>query len=271
MIERFLYRPLALLPEHGAALLEQLRLATGGAPRAALTLEGSPGDRRPYDVVSGIAVVPVCGVLVHDATWWWDETCYLTLRATLAQAVLDPEVKGICLHVNSPGGEVAGCFDLADDIFALRGVKPVWAIVDEYAFSAAYALASAAERIIVPRTGGTGSIGVITLRPDITGALDQMGIKIETIQFGDRKTDNYPTTPLSEAARARIQADIDALGQMFVDLVARHRGIDAAEVRATEAGTFLGQAGVNAGLADAVMAPDEAFLSFVAYLEGQSA
>ncbi len=262
-IERLLYSPLALLPAHALALLDRIRMLDADSDR----MESARAAPRPFDVVSGVAVIPICGILVHQATWWFDETQYSGIRQSVAMAAADPDVRGIALYVNSPGGEVAGCFDLADDIYALRGGKPIWAILDESAYSAAYALASAAERIIVPRTGGTGSIGVVSLRLDLTAALDQGGIKIHAIQYGARKTDSYPITPLSDDARARIQADVDTLGAMFVAMVARNRNMAPDDVIATEAGMFLGAAGVAAGLADAVMAPDDAFLAFVQHLE----
>jgi ClpP class serine protease len=133
------------------------------------------------------------------------------------------------------------------------------------AFSAAYALASAADRIIVPRTGGTGSIGVICMHVDFSKALDGAGIKVTfiTSEGADRKADGHPEIPLSAEAYAALQADIDEMGQLFYDTVARNRGLAAAAVRDLKAATFLGAKGVDAGLADAVMAPDAAFRALV--------
>jgi signal peptide peptidase SppA len=226
-------------------------------------LEARAERPRPYNVVDGVAIVPVRGVLVHDYCWGWGETEYSSIADTVVAAIDDPEVEALALHVNSPGGEVAGCFDLAEALYGLRGEKPMWAILDEHAFSAAYALASAADKIIVPRTGGSGSIGVITMHIDVTAMLEKFGVRVTTIQFGSRKSDSYPTTPLSDEALKRCQADVDAMGEMFVDLVARNRGLAASKIRATEAGCFLGAAGVAEGLADEVLSPDEAFLSLV--------
>lgn len=251
--ERFFNVPLALLPARAPLLLETLKTA---AEISQIVVRP-----QPYEVIHSIAVIPICGVLLHGEGYYWgDCTSYNAIARCLIAALADPEVKAIALYINSPGGEVAGCFDLADAIYAMRGEKPIWAILDEYAFSAAYALASAADRIVVPRTGGTGSIGVITMHVDITKMLDQFGVKVTTIQFGDRKSDSYPTTPLSDGARERLQADIDVLGEMFVALVARNRGVNAMAVREMQAGTFLGEAGVAARLADAVMGADQAFL-----------
>ncbi len=163
-VESLLYRPLALLPAHARALLDRFRLLDGAVPPKALLGDAETRDRRPYDVIDGVAVVPISGVLVHgDAYSWWGQTSYGSIRASLEQAATDAEVRAIVLHVDSPGGEVSGCFDLADRIFAMRDVKPIAALVDEYACSAAYALASSAEQILAPRTAVIGSIGVITM------------------------------------------------------------------------------------------------------------
>ncbi|MGI4943821.1 MAG: S49 family peptidase, partial [Janthinobacterium lividum] len=135
--------------------------------------------------------------------------------------------------------------------------------VDDLAASAAYWIASAADRIVVSRTGMVGSIGVIAFHTDITRALDSAGITVTTLQYGARKSDGAPTTPMTSAARQRMQADIDSLGDLFTQTVARNRGLRARDVRGFEAGTFLGRDAVRAGLADSVMSPDEAFLELM--------
>jgi len=262
--QRFLNVPLLLEGRRAASMLEGLR-----APRADFGEDDGPeiyelvkrDDGRRYELVDGVAIIPVRGILVHGAAWgFFGETSYDDVRKMVAAAISDEDATAIALHIDSPGGEVCGCFDLADDIYYAREIKPIYAICDENAFSAAYAIASAASKIYVPRTGGVGSIGVIALRLDITGALAQMGIKITTLAFGERKTDTYPTTPLSAEAEKRLQADIDVLGEIFLQIVARNRGIDIEKVREMQAGTFLGQSGVNSGLADAVFTPAQAFL-----------
>lgn len=271
--QHFVNVPLALLPERAALLLEAMKSGDIGelvpfqarravAPVATLGQDDyDRDDRRPYTVIDGIAVIAVRGILVHQRSWWFDETSYADIRRAFVMALDDAEVRAIVLHVNSPGGVVSGCFDLADLIFVNRGKKPIWSILDEHAYSAAYALGCAADRIIVPRTGGTGSIGVIMLRIDVTAMWEKFGVKVETIKFGAQKDDYYPTTPLSKDARDRMQAEVDTMGEMFVDMVARNRKMTASAVRKTEAGIFLGSAGVDQGLADAVMSPDEAFIA----------
>lgn len=264
-ILEILSSPLALLPSTATALLEQYRAdVAGGAPPARVMGEAtSPNVSRPYELTGSVAVIRVSGVLVHERSFWWSERTYDDIRNEVSIAINDSEAHGIALLVDSPGGVVSGCFDLADDIYSVRNIKPIWAIVDESAFSAAYAIACAAEKIVVPRTGGVGSVGVISMHIDVTRMLEEAGIKVTTIQFGDRKSDSYPTTPLSKEALKRMQSDVDTLGEMFVDLVARNRGMAASTIRETEAGCYLGEAGVNIGLADAVMPVTQALTEFM--------
>jgi capsid assembly protease len=224
--------------------------------------EGGASPSRGYDVVAGIAVVPVVGTLVQKLGTlrpYSGMTGYDGIRQNFLTALGDPDVEAIVLDIDSPGGEVAGCFDLVDTIHAARGLKPIWAILDESAYSAAYAIASAADRITVPRTGGTGSVGVICMHVDFSKALDKAGIAVTLLHYGARKADGSEVLPLSDEALARFQADIDTMGELFVSTVARNRGLGEDAVRATEASTYLGAAGVKIGFADTVMAPDEAF------------
>lgn len=215
-----------------------------------------------YDIVEGIAVIPIQGTLVQKLGTlrpYSGMTGYDGIRACFLQALNDGEVKAICLDIDSPGGEVAGCFDLVDEIYAARGSKPVWAILSESAYSAAYALASAADKIIVPRTGGIGSVGVIVMHVDWSQKIKNDGLQVTIITYGDRKAESNPYEPLSETARKAIQSDIDEMGRLFVSTVSRNRGITEKTVRDTEAACFLGADGVQLGLADQVASPDAAF------------
>lgn len=223
-------------------------------------------DYRYYDVVAGIAIIPISGTLVQKSGYMrpmCGMTGYDGIRANLSMALEDSSVKAIMLDIDSGGGEVAGCFDLVDAIYAARGRKPIWAVLSEAAYSAAYAIASACDRITVPRTGGTGSVGVICAHVDFSKALAKDGITVTMIHYGARKADGSEFTPLSDQAFARFQADVDELGELFVATVARNRKLSVAKVRGTQASTFLGAAGVEIGFADEVMSPDEAFRSLL--------
>ena len=222
-----------------------------------------------YDVLGGVAVIPVTGTLVHklgSLRPFSGMTGYDGIRQAWLTAQADPDVKGIAEIYDSGGGEVAGCADLFETKLELRGNKPTWAILSESAYSAAYWLASAADKIIVPRTGGTGSIGIICMHVDMSAALTKAGLKVTfiTSDGADRKTDGHSEIELSKDALAAIQTEIDTMGDIFHDSVGRARGLTADKVRGLKAGTFMGAAGVAAGLADAVMAPDAAFAALLA-------
>jgi signal peptide peptidase SppA len=270
-------RPLMIHPRKAeiivTALAGRLGVSTLGAraPMAFSDLEmamfagqpqGTDADDRGYTLVNGIGVVPIMGTLCHRFGYlrpYSGMTGYDGIRQSFLTAMSDPAVKAVVLDINSPGGQVDGAFDLADEIFAMRGVKPIWAILDEVAFSAAYALASAADVITVPRTGGTGSIGVVTMHVDLSQAIANDGVAVTFIQFGDHKTDGNQFQPLPSDVLKTIQTEINEIGGLFVDTVARNRGLSASRVKSTQAACFLGADGVRAGLADKVMAPDAAF------------
>lgn len=276
LAQRVLNTPLALHPTKAevivAALADRLGVARivradgSAAPLAAALDEVDTGAQRGYEVVAGAAIIPVRGTLVHRLGAVQPVsgmTGYDGIRENLATALADPEVRGIVLDIDSPGGEVAGMFGLVDDIFAARARKPSLAIVDEAAYSAGYALASACGSIACPRSGGVGSVGIIAVRTDISRALDKGGVTVNVIQFGAQKADTLEAVPLPDDARARFQADVDAMGLLFVEAVARNRGLRPEVVRATEAGTFLGPEARAHGLIDSVAEPAAAFDAFV--------
>ncbi|ARL91014.1 S49 family peptidase [Burkholderia pseudomallei] len=250
---------------------QMLRMDGSVVPRAMEDDEygfAEPGrnPRTGYDMVGPIAVIPVQGTLVQKLGClrpWSGMSGYDGIRQNLFAALGDPAVEAIVFDIDSPGGEVAGCFDLCDVIYSARGQKPMWSILNESAYSAAYAIASATDRITVPRTGGVGSVGVICAHVDLSQALTTAGVKVTFITYGDRKADGHSEIPLSDEARARFQADIDTMGGLFVETVARNRSIAAATVRDWQASTFMGDKGVALGLADEVAAPDAAFRALI--------
>ena len=221
----------------------------------------------PYPVVDGIAVIEISGVLIHRGAWIGQssgQTSYEGIAAQIEAAANDPSVQGVALEIDSFGGEVAGVFDLADRIRALRGSKPVWAFVAEHAFSAGYALAAQADRILVPRTGALGSIGVVVMHADLSGQLDQDGVQVTMIHSGRHKVDGNPYAPLPEGVRNDIQREIDVLRFMFAETVtAGRRGkITQEAALATEAATYRGTDAVAAGLADEVADLTRGFAAF---------
>ena len=247
--------------------------ATTAPPARASILAGNLAQRlqqhgdTPYPVVDGIAVIEIAGVLIHRGGWIGQssgQTSYEGITAQIEAAASDPAVRGLALEIDSFGGEVAGVFDLADRIRAIRGAKPVWAFVAEHAFSAGYALASQADRILLPRTGALGSIGVVVLHADMSGQLDQDGVRVTLVHSGCHKVDGNPYEPLPEAVRDDIQREIDVLRFLFTETVAAGRAgrLSQDAALATEAATYRGTDAVAAGLADEVTDLARGFAAF---------
>lgn len=281
LAQRLFNTPLAILPGKAevimAALSERLGISqiarTGPSMMedddVVYSSRGS-NPRGGYDVVAGVAIIPICGTLVQKLGTlrpWSGMTGYDGIRQNFMTAMIDPDVKAIMLDIDSPGGEVSGCFDLVDAIYSSRGTKPIWSILNESAYSAGYAIASAADRICVPRTGGVGSIGVIWMHMDWSKALTTAGFKVTFVTFGESKADGHPEIPLSGEALARFQSDIDTMGELFVSTAARNRNISAKVIRDTQARTYMGAAGVSIGLADEVLAPDAAFMALLKQIQ----
>jgi signal peptide peptidase SppA len=228
---------------------------------------------QPYAVVDGIAVIEITGTLVHRGAWIGQSsglTSYEGIAAQLQAAVADPGVRGIALDIDSFGGEVAGAFDLADRIRAARAQKPIHAFVAEHALSAGYVLASQADRIILPRTGAVGSIGVVALHTDMSGALEQKGIAVTLIHAGAHKVDANPYQPLPEAVHDQMQRELEVVRFLFAETVAAGRGdrLTHAAALATEAAVFRGADAIAAGLADELADPVTAFHAFAAAPRG---
>jgi signal peptide peptidase SppA len=203
----------------------------------------------------GIYVLPIHGTLVQRASGLdalSGLTSYSSIARRLDAALADESVRGIVLDIDSAGGEASGVFDLADQIHAARSVKPVWAVANDAAFSAAYALASAAGRVYLTRTAGVGSIGVIALHVDQSQKDAKDGLIYTPIHAGARKNDGSPHHALSEGAQTAIQTEVDRLYELFVLTVADQRGIAPELIRQTEAALYFGQDAIDAGLADRV-------------------
>jgi len=221
----------------------------------------TPPARPAVTQTAKVEVIPIHGTLVRRTVGLEAEsglTSYAGLTAQLDAALASPDVAAILLDVDSPGGESGGVFDLADRIRAASSIKPVWAVANDMAFSAAYALASAASKVFVSRTGGVGSIGVIAMHVDQSEKDAQDGVRYTAVFAGDRKNDLNPHEPISSEAHAFLKGEVNRVYGLFVETVARNRGIESSAVRDTEAGLFFGQAAVAIGLADAIGTFDDA-------------
>ena len=147
------------------------------------------------------------------------------------QAVADPAVKAVVLDIDSPGGEVAGTPELADQIFAARGRKPIVAVANAFMASGAYYLGSQADELVATPSAQVGSIGVWMAHADESKLLEALGVTVTLVSAGEHKVDGNPFEPLSDAARANMQARVDEAYELFVGAVARGRGVPLDRVR----------------------------------------
>ncbi|QKB85623.1 S49 family peptidase [Escherichia coli O157:H7] len=256
----------ALGREMGAASLsvpqQQVQLDAPGM--LAETDEYMAGGKRParvYRVVNGIAVLPVTGTLVHRLGGmrpFSGMTGYDGIVACLQQAMADSQVRGVLLDIDSPGGQAAGAFDCADMIYRLRQQKPVWALCNDTACSAAMLLASACSRRLVTQTSRIGSIGVMMSHVSYAGHLAQAGVDITLIYSGAHKVDGNQFEALPAEVRQNMQQRIDAARRMFAEKVAMFTGLSVDAVTGTEAAVFEGQSGIDAGLADELVNASDA-------------
>ena len=207
--------------------------------------------------LEGIAVIPVLGTLVRRSSYIGAAsglTSYHDIEAMAEAAFADPMVKAVLLEIDSSGGEAGGVFDLAQRLRALSQTsgKPLWAIADEAALSAAYAIACAADRLWLTRTAEVGSIGVVAVHVDESVADAKAGMSYTFLHAGAHKVDGHPHAPLPAPVAADIQADIEQLHTQFISLVAGFRRLTPEAIRDTEARVYRGEAALQAGLADQI-------------------
>lgn len=289
---RIFHTPLMVHPGKAAAIVHALGPRLLGASNIVTNVEavqaggsmgllGDPLERRirddeAFDQVGPVAIIPIEGTLVHKGRWVGassGQTSYEGIRRQVQAAMNEPSVQGVVLEVDSYGGEVAGAFDAAESIYELAQVKPVIAILTDFAYSAGYLMASAASQIIVPETGGAGSIGVVVMHTDYSQALEKHGIDVTILAAGAKKAEANQFEPLPEHVAKELLEELETNRELFARTVARYRGkarltFDAA--MKTEAGVFQGQKAVAAGIADDVGRPTTAFKMFVDEIAGQS-
>lgn len=232
----------------------------------------SPSNDRPrgYSIMNRVATLPVHGVLVRRAGQIQPNSTvlqsYQDVARIMSAAQADSRVGGILLDIDSPGGEAGGVFDLARAIRQAGQSKPVWAMANDDALSAAYLIASAAGRIWSTQTAALGSLGVVALHADQSAFDAAEGIKYTYLFRGARKIDGNPHSPLSDDGAAAIQGEVDRLYEKLVSMVAEHRGIDASRIRGQEAGIYFGENAPGAGLVDQIGTFEQAHAALAQHL-----
>jgi signal peptide peptidase SppA len=202
---------------------EEIQARIGGGRESTATMAGA------------IAVIPLYGVIdqkVGSMSLISGGTAVNAFMESFRSALSDESVTSIVLDVDSPGGSVAGIQEAATEIFAARGKKRIIAVANAQIASAAYWLACAADEIVCMPSGQVGSIGIIAIHRDYSKANDTAGIKPTYVTYGQYKVERNPDAPLSDDAQSYMQGQVNQMGDMFTNFVAKSRGVSAKDVRA---------------------------------------
>jgi signal peptide peptidase SppA len=183
---------------------------------------------------------------------WFGGSSVESITRELDDALADESVDAILLNINSPGGSVDGISELSTKIYHSRGIKPIYSYVGGEACSAGYWLGSSADKIILSETGAVGSIGVYATYFDYTKAMDDAGIKEITIVSS--LSPNKVPDPLEDKGKAQIQSHIDTYANIFIEAVARNRGVTTDEVIANygQGDIVIGKNAIEKGMADKI-------------------
>lgn len=183
------------------------------------------------------------------------------LAAQVRRAANDADVAAIVLDVDSPGGTVSGTVEAANEVKAATAQKPVIAIANTLAASAAYWIGSQASEFIMAPSADVGSIGAMIMHQDVSGYLDQMGIKLTMIRSEQSplKNEAHPFAPLSEDAANYLQGRANEAGADFIRAVAAGRRVSQAKVKEEfgQGRVFGAREAVARGMADRVATLDD--------------
>lgn len=241
------HRVLATRMHEGKLSVEELEARAG---------QDLKNNQEPY-LEGRTQVIPIWGIASKRMNMFArisGGVSYEIVQRDIAQALDNRDVDAVLLDIDSPGGTVDGVYELAEFIYASRGKKPMQALANGQATSAAYLIASATDRVVATQAAVVGSIGVITAHYDYSEYDRKMGVKRTYLTAGKYKAAGNDAQPLSDTDRAYIQERLDYLYTMFVDTVARNRQVSAETVleEMADGRIFIGQQAVAAGLADGI-------------------
>lgn len=191
-----------------------------------------PVNIRPAAASSGgtIAVIPVTGVISQHSDWYSD-TSVDDLTMDLMMALNDPSVAAILLAIDSPGGSVYGVQEVAQLILSAREQKPVVALANSLAASAAYWIGCSASEFYCTPSGEVGSIGVWQAHMDMSGLLQNVGVNVTLISAGEYKVEGNPYQPLDDDAMGFMQSRVNEYYGSFLAGVAAGRGVQPDDVQ----------------------------------------
>jgi signal peptide peptidase SppA len=274
LIAEFLSTPWALMPERLNAVSAVMARWSSHAPATTEVLAGIDTDkiarearRQTATTVSGggIAVLPLYGVITQRGNMIEDvsgpgSVSTQKFASALRLALADESVSQILIDIDSPGGSVYGVAELADEIVSARAQKPIIAIANSLAASAAYWIGCSASEFYVTPGGEVGSIGVWQAHFDYSQALAAEGVTPTLISAGTYKVEGNPYAPLDPEAQAFMQSRVDDYFLAFSKAVAKGRGVPIAQVRnGMGQGRVLGaDAALEQKMVDGIVTLDEA-------------
>lgn len=248
----------AIMPDKFKAICDVLDMRLSGIRLSAEEIEAKVGRPPMLPAVTGnIAVMNMFGIVSQRANMMSDisgGTSTELFGAMFDKAMRDDTIGAIVFNVDSPGGSVFGVQELADKIFSARGKKPVVAVANSLAASAAYWIASAADQFAVTPSGEIGSVGVFAVHRDFSAQNEMIGVKPTYISAGKYKVEGNPDAPLGDEALASLQGTVNRHYDTFTAAVARHRNVKQSEVTGGfgEGRTVGAKEAVTLGMADRV-------------------
>lgn len=241
---------------------------TGQLPRVKFAehVEVEEESDRVLQGPNGTAIIPLQGHLMKSESSFGG-TATVQARRDIRQAAADPAVSGIMLFIDSPGGTAEGTFELSEEVRKARETKPVRAHIEDLGASAAFFVASQADRITANRMALVGSIGTIGVLVDSSGAAEKEGLQVHVISTGEFKGAGVPGTKVTDRQLAVFQEEVDDLNSEFLDAVSRGRGLTGARLAAVATGrTWIASRAEALGLIDDVTPWEEAITDFATSL-----
>lgn len=264
----------AIQPDKLTAILGAVQARLTGLSIDAAAVAAANRQDRETGMRQDVAVLPIVGTISQRADILMEASGGASterIGREFDRLVSDTNVGAIILDVDSPGGTVAGTPELADKVLAARGSKPIVAVANSLAASAAYWIASAADELVVTPSGDVGSIGVLAVHTDASKFNESEGFAYDFVvaDISPYKAEYADTGPMSDEARRELQRQVDSAGDMFLRAVARNRGVTPKDVRANygQGRTYPARESVERGMADRVETLEQA----IARMQGRLA
>lgn len=265
----------AIRPEYLTEMMVKIPDLKSAVDAKGIEFTEDPEVYGQFKLQEGVAVIPISGPITKKRSIYsflFGGTSLAELTGVFKAALDDNKVDAILLDIDSPGGTVSGTEAFSDLVYDARDVKPVVAFGNGMMASAAYWIGSGAQKIIVERSAEVGSIGVVMVHHDWSAEDAMMGLKRTVLSAGKYKALGNDAEPLSDLAREVFQSELDYLYSLFVDTVARNRGVAVGYVLEymADGKVFIGQQAVDAGLADDTGGMEAAIEAAVSLVKGNT-